>query len=73
MITALIALLAAVGLLVFALAMLFLECERFGRQCDRIANEINLPTPSASPTFTEPAASPASGSTDGAPLSGGAR
>jgi hypothetical protein len=73
MIPALIFLLAAVGLLSFSLAILFLEVARFRRTCERIANEVNLPTPSASPAFSEPAASPASGSADGDPLSGGAK
>lgn len=35
------------------------------------AADFQSPTPSASPTFLEPAASPASGSADGAPLSNG--
>jgi hypothetical protein len=69
MIPTLILLLAAVGLLTFALALLFLEVARFRRTCERIANDVNLPTPSARPTFAEPAASPASGSADGDPLS----
>jgi hypothetical protein len=35
------------------------------------AADLQSPTPSASPTFPEPAASPASGSADGDPLSKG--